>query len=112
MFPGVNPRQMRQAMKKLGIKQEEIAAAQVIIRTQEHDIVLINPDVQKVNMGGQWTYQISGEEEIVSRDSTPDISEEDIQTIVEQTSCTKEEAKKALEESKGDLAQAIISLQE
>lgn len=112
MFPGVNPRQMRQAMKKLGIKQEEIAAAQVIIRTQEHDIVLNNPDVQKVNMGGQWTYQISGEEEIVSRDSTPDISEEDIQTIVEQTSCTKEQAKKALEESKGDLAQAIISLQE
>lgn len=112
MFPGVNPRQMRQAMKKLGIKQEEIDAAQVIIRTEQHDIVLTNPDVQKVNMGGQWTYQISGEEEIVSRDSTPDISEEDIQTIVEQTSCTKEEAKKALEESKGDLAQAIIALQD
>lgn len=103
---------MRQAMKKLGIKQEEIDAAQVIIRTEQHDIVLSNPDVQKVNMGGQWTYQISGEEQIVSRDSTPDISEEDIQTIIDQTSCTKEEATKALEESKGDLAQAIIALQD
>ena len=112
MFPGVNPRQMKQAMKKLGIKQEEINAVEVIIRTPEHDIVIESPDVQKVNMMGQWTFQITGEEQIRQRDTTPDISEDDIETVVSQTGCSEEEAKKVLEETKGDIAEAIVKLQD
>jgi nascent polypeptide-associated complex subunit alpha len=111
MFPGVNPRQMQQAMKRLGIKQEQINAIEVIIRTPEHDIVIENPDVQKVNMMGQWTFQITGEETLRSRDSAPEISEEDIETVMEQTSKTKDEALKAIKDSNGDLAEAILSLQ-
>lgn len=102
---------MQQAMKRLGIKQEQINAIEVIIRTPQHDIVIQDPDVQKVNMMGQWTFQITGEETIKSRDTAPEISEEDIETVMDQTSATKEEALKAIKNSNGDLAEAILSLQ-
>lgn len=110
MIPGMNPKQMKQAMKRMGIQQEEIAASQVIIRLADKEIVLDNPSVQKVNMMGQWSYQISGEETQRSLDSTPDINEDDIKTVMEQANCSEEEAKQAIEESKGDLAEAILQL--
>ena len=39
MFPGMNPRDMRMAMRKLGINQEEIDAKEVIIRLEDREIV-------------------------------------------------------------------------
>lgn len=108
MLPGINPRQMRQAMKRLGIQQEELSAELVIIRTGSKDIVIRNPQVSKVNMMGQWTYQISGEEE--ARPKEISISEEDLKTVMEQAKCSREEALKSLKDSNGDLAEAILSL--
>jgi len=110
MFPGMNPRDMRMAMKKLGIQQQEIAAKEVIIRLEDKEIVISNPNVTKVNMMGQDTYQIVGEESERSLGSTPDINEDDINTVVEQTGVSKEQALKAIQDSKGDLADAILKL--
>ena len=110
MFPGMNPRQVRQAMKRMGIQQEEIDAKEVIIRLEDKEIVISNPSISKVNMMGQETYQIVGEEEVRELDSTPEISEEDIQTVVEQTGASEKQARTAIEESKGDLAEAILKL--
>jgi nascent polypeptide-associated complex subunit alpha len=110
MFPGINQRQMKQAMKKLGMQQENIDAKEVIIRTGQKEIVFENPDVQKVNMGGQVTYQITGETYEKSIDSTPEIDEDDIKTVMEQADVSEEKAIKAIKEAKGDLAQAIINL--
>ena len=110
MYPGINPKQMQQAMKKLGMKQEDIEAYAVIIRTRKEDIIIRNPSVQKVDMMGNLSYQISGEEEIRPLDEELEISEEDIKTVREQASCTREQAEKALKEAKGDLAAAILSL--
>ncbi len=112
MIPGMNNRQMKQAMKRMGVQQEEIPASQVIIKLEDKQIVLDNPSVQKVNMMGQSSYQISGEEKHEEYDNTPEISEEDIETVMEQAGVSKEEALKALEENEGDLAQAIVSLSE
>ena len=42
----------------------------------------------------------------------PDISEDDIKTVMEQADVDEEKAKTALEETKGDLAQAIMDLQQ
>lgn len=110
MFPGMNPRQMKQMMKKVGMQQEDIDVKEVIFRMDNCDLVISNPSVSKINMMGQETYQVVGDVHEVSVDTTPDISEEDIQTVIDQTSCSKEEAKKALDDSKGDLAEAIMAL--
>lgn len=110
MIPGMNPRQMAQAMKRLGIKQEEIDATEVIIKTPEKDLIIQNPQVSKVNMMGQDTIQVVGEIIEREKETAPDISEDDIKTVVEQTGATEEQAKAAIEETKGDLAEAILKL--
>lgn len=112
MIPGMNPRKMQQMMKQMGIKQEEIPATEVIIKTESKNIIIRNPSVQKVNMMGQETLQISGEMEEQAIDTTPDISEEDIKTVMEQANCSKEQAEAAIKEHNGDLAEAIMSLAE
>jgi len=104
MIPGMDPRMIKQAMKKLGMKQEEIDAKEVIIRTADKNLIIKNPEVIKVNMGGNETFQITGE---VSEES----NEDDLKMIIEQVKCSKEDAQKALEESDGDLAEAILKLQ-
>jgi len=108
----MNPRKMQQMMKQLGIQQVDIPASEVIIRTADKDIIITNPSVAKVNMMGQETFQISGEIREESRNTTPDISEEDIKTVMEQTGVDKNTAKKAIETANGDLAEAILSLKE
>ena len=110
MFQGVNPRQMQQMMRKMGIQQQEIDATEVIIKTPDKEIVITEPSVSKVNMMGQETFQISGN--ISERDisSEIEITEEDIETVAEQTGCTREEAEEALKDSKGNLAEAILKL--
>ncbi len=61
MIPGINPKQLKQAMKQLGMKQEEIDAKEVIIKTSEKQLVIKNPSVVRINMMGQDSFQITGE---------------------------------------------------
>lgn len=113
MFPhGINPRQMQQMMRKLGIKTEEINAESVVIHSNEKDIIIENPQVIKTVMQGQEIFQISGnvKEQEKSSEGELSISEEDIKIVMEQAKVSKEEAKKALERTKGDIAEAIINL--
>ena len=112
MMPGMNQRQMRQMMQKMGMQQQEIDATEVIIRTPEKEIVISSPQVTKVNAMGQETYQIVGEATERSLDVTPDISEEDVQTVVDQAKVSEDVARKAIEDADGDLAEAIMKLQE
>lgn len=110
MIPGINPRQMQGMMKKMGISQEEIDASRVIIEKNDGNrIVIDNPSVSLVKMQGQETFQIVGESREES--SEPEISEEDIKTIIEKTGCTEEQAKESLEKT-GDLAESILELTE
>ena len=109
MLPGMNPKDIEKAMKRMGIKQEQIDASEVIIKTKNKKITIKQPSVMKINMMGQETFQISGKIEESSLDK---FTEEDIETVMEQTNCSKEEAKKALEKNNGDLAKAIISLKQ
>ncbi len=111
MMRGIDPKQLQQAMKKMGMKQEEIEADEVIIKTPGRNIIIKNPNVAKVTMMGEESFQISGkivEEEISSE---PEISEDDIQTVMDQTGCSEDDAIKFIKKSDGDLAQAILELQ-
>ena len=98
-------------MKRMGIQQVEIPATEVIIRSEEKEIVIPNPSVAKVNMMGQETWQITGEAQERALSTAPDISDDDVQTVAEQTHVDEATARATLEEHKGDLAAAIMHLQ-
>ena len=107
MIPGMNPRDMKKAMKRMGIKQQEIDASEVIIKTADKDIVISNPQVSKVNMMGQEMFQIIGQ---VTERSAEKFSDADVKTVSEQAGVDEETAKSALENADGDLAKAIMEL--
>lgn len=111
MIPSMDPRMMKQAMKRLGIRQEEIEATEVIIRLHDKEIIIPQPTVSRISMGGEETWQIMGEAEERELRKEPEISEEDINTVVEQTGVSRDEAKDSIEKHKGDLAAAIMDLQ-
>ncbi len=105
----MNPRDMKKAMQRMGIQQTDIDATEVLIRTNGKTIRISNPQVAKINMMGQQTFQVSGT--INEIDELPSITSDDILAVVQQANCSEEEAKKALEESSGDIAAAILKLQ-
>jgi len=102
----INPKQLEKMARKMGIQSTEIDAEEVIIRTKKKEIIITNPQVSKVNMAGQDTFQISGD--IEEKDQS-EFSEEDLRLIVEQTGASPQEAAEALEET-GDIAKAIMKL--
>lgn len=106
MFPNMNPRQVEQAMKKLGVKQVEIDASEVIIKCSDKTLVVRDPHVVKVNMMGQESLQITGE---ITEEAS--MSADDVATVAAQAHVSAEEARHALEEARGDLAEAILALQ-
>lgn len=110
MMPGrINPRQMNQMMRRLGINVKEIEnVKKVIIQTDNKEYIFENAEVTIMDAQGQKTYQITGKP--IVKEIEDKIKKEDIDLIVEQTGKTIEEAKKALEETNGDIAEAIIKL--
>lgn len=110
MMPGLNMKNMAKAMKRMGIQQTELEAKQVIIKLDDKELIFTNPQVSKVNMMGQETYQIVGNAEEKTTSTTPEISEDDIKTVMEQTGKNHDESKTAIENNNGDLAAAIMEL--
>ncbi|WP_324736658.1 nascent polypeptide-associated complex protein [Thermococcus sp. SY098] len=107
---GMNPKQMKRMMKQLGIKMEELEGVrEVVIRFENKEIIIREPVVTAIVAMGEKSYQIVGKEEVRE---VVNIPEEDIKLVMEQTGVDYETAKKALEETKGDLAEAILKLQE
>ena len=107
MFPGMNKRAIEAAMKKMGVKQEEIDAKEVIIKLEDKELVIKNPNVSRVEMMGQETFQISGE---IEERSLEKYKEEDVKIVMEQANCNEKRAREALEETNGDIAEAIIKI--
>ncbi len=114
MFPGVggrgmNPAKMKQMMKQMGISIDEIPnVEQVIIRTPDVDIVFNDANVTVMNAQGADTYQVVGTPEKVPRKL--EIPDDDVKLVAEQTGVSEAEARKALEQANGDLAEAILAL--
>lgn len=106
----LRPQDMAKALKRMGIAQVDIPAVEVIMRCEDKDIVIESPQVVKVNMMGQETYQVVGK--AVERQREISVSDDDVQTVVAQTGATKEAAKEAIRKHNGDLAAAILDLSE
>jgi len=103
----MNPKKMQEAMKQMGIAQEDIISKRVIIEKENSNIIIENPSVTKIKVQGTESFQISGN--IIEEDNSEKISEQDIKTIMEKTNCTEDTAKKEMEKTK-DLAEAILNL--
>jgi len=119
MMPGnMNPRQMKQMMKRLGINVREIEnVEEIIIRTNTKEYIFDRAEVTIMDAQGQKTYQISGRPRIVNRSAGEKVEEKeegipqaDIDLVAEQTGKSKDKAKKALEKTDGDIAEAILKL--
>ena len=108
----MNSRAMAKAMKRMGIQQTELDAKEVIIRLEDKELVFVNPQVAKVNMMGQETFQVIGTPEERALSTEPEISEEDVQTVVDQAGVEKGAALEAIKKHKGDIAAAILDLKE
>ncbi|MCW4018554.1 MAG: nascent polypeptide-associated complex protein [Candidatus Bathyarchaeota archaeon] len=112
----MNPRDAKRMMQRMGMNMQGVEdVEEVLIRTPTKEIVIEAPEVAIVNMQGQKIFQIAGGSvsERVPQHQTAKtvVSEEDAQLVAGQTGKSIEEARRALEESEGDLARAILLLQ-
>jgi len=109
----MSPKMMKKLMKQMGIKIQEITGVkEVIIRLNDSELVIKNPQVTLMKVSGQDLYQILGQTEkrAIDKEKGLEIPMEDIQLVAAQAGVTIDEAKKALEQTGGDLAQAILLL--
>lgn len=108
---GLDPRKMKRMMRQMGIKMEELEdVEEVIIRMSDRELVIPDAEVSITEMKGQKTYQIMGETQERQRETKSEISAEDTTLVAEQANVDKDAAKKALEETNGDIAQTILNL--
>jgi len=106
MIPGMNPQMMKRLMKQLNA--EEIDADEVIIKKGGRRIVVRNPQVVKMKVSGQETFQVMGE---ISEEED-EIEPDDVKMVMENTGCSEKKAVDALAKAKGDIAEAIMKIKE
>jgi nascent polypeptide-associated complex subunit alpha len=100
-------------MQRMGMNMDTVTdVEQVVIKTSDKEIIIEEPEVAILQVQGQKIFQITGgkiTEKATERKLA--MPEEDIRLVADQTGKSIEEARKALEESGGDLAKAILLLQ-
>jgi len=100
-------------MQRMGMSMGEVPDVQeVILRTATKEIIIEDPEVAVLDLRGQKIFQVTGEritEKKIERKVA--IPEEDVKLVADQTGKSVEEARRALEETEGDLAKAILLLQ-
>ncbi len=110
----VNDRQMKQAMRKMGMKQTTVEdVTEVVIRTRDKEIVITDPEVICVEFSGTKSYQVAGEESerLLGADGAPagpTFPEEDVSLVMSQAGCDRDTALAALQATGGQPAEAII----
>ena len=102
-------------MQRMGMETEEVKGVkEVIIKTEDKTIIIEGPNVVAMTMEQQTVFQVIGGNR---RDDAPEqekseIPDNDINLVAEQAKVSIDEAKSALQETEGDLAQAIILLKQ
>ncbi|MFW9805170.1 MAG: nascent polypeptide-associated complex protein [Candidatus Thorarchaeota archaeon] len=126
-FRGMSPKQMARMMKKMGIEQKEIdGVKEVIIRFADKEWVISNVQLTMIKQAGTESYQVVGtknerglsgkteatkeDTQIVEPEKKIEIPMEDAALVASQTGVDIQVAKQALEETGGDLADAILKL--
>ncbi|MGC9210387.1 MAG: nascent polypeptide-associated complex protein [Acidilobus sp.] len=113
---GINPRELRRALKRMGIEAEELNATRVSIETADGRLLVVeSPQVMVVRAKGQPTMlYVVGEPKEAKQGGGPqrqvEVSEEDVRLVAEQAGVDLETARRALVEANGDIAEAILRL--
>jgi len=110
-------RDAKRMMQKMGMQVDVIeGVTEVLIRTPTREIVIEEPAVTSVVVQGQKMYQVTGgssHERTPTAEAPPlEIPEADAKLVAEQTGKSLDEAKTALKELGGDLAEAILRLKQ
>ncbi len=117
----MSPRDLAKTLRRLGLKveTEDVKASRIVIETEDGRRLLAEPDqLVLLKVQGQYYLMIANipadglEEERVEEQAAPKFSEEDVRLVAEQAGVSLEEARKALEETGGDIAAAILKLME
>jgi nascent polypeptide-associated complex subunit alpha len=111
----MDPRTMRRLMGKMGLKIEDIGGVnEVIFRMASGDeLVIQNPQVTRMKSGNSDVFQVVGaptQRNPERKGEESALSPEDVKLVADQVGASLDEARAALIESKGDLAQAILDL--
>ncbi|HEX2066747.1 MAG TPA: nascent polypeptide-associated complex protein [Candidatus Thermoplasmatota archaeon] len=129
---GMDPRQMAMMMRKLGIEMRDVEHVQeVVVRTRDREYRFAKPSVSVMKAQGSETWQVQGRPQVAElgaaaspKPAAPALSasapaepaaplaipEEDVRMVAEQSGRDAATARKALEASGGDLAEAIVRL--
>lgn len=110
MMRGGN-REMRRMLDKMGLEMKEMSEIEeVVIRTETKELYLIKPQVVEMKGKDSTIFQVVATDIEERQKEVPSFREEDVVLVMQQASVSKDRAIQALTDSKGDLAQAIISL--
>ncbi len=106
-----NPRETRRMMQRMGLNMNQLEVEEAIFRTKDKEIRIEDPEVAILEMQGQKIFQVTGGHITeTALEKKPAIPDEDVQLVAQQAKVNLERARAALEETNGDLAQAILLL--
>ena len=109
MLGGIDPSKMKAMMKQMGIKQEQIDAGKVLIENNDGGKIIIeNPQVIKMTMQGQDSWQITGDDR---EEEETGFTDEDVKMIMDKTGKSKAQVLEVLDET-GDIAETLVKLTE
>jgi nascent polypeptide-associated complex subunit alpha len=111
MMPNIDPKALKSMMAKMGIKSSEINAIRVVIQSADSDIIVDNPQVTRIEAQGTVSFQITGEIHELKKDTKLEVTNDDIKFVSEKSGVSdKDKVLNAINESNGDLAEAILKL--
>ena len=111
MIRRISPRELKRLSKRLGLQIEELnGVREVRIIHEDRDIIISDPKVSILKVGNEQIFQVIGEAKEVTREVEVEISDEDVELVAMQAGVSREEALKALKQTGGDLAKAILLL--
>lgn len=113
----LSPREMRRLMKRMGLNLEELSGVSRVIVEFDNGKKLVaeSPIAYLIRGKDQTMLQVIGSFEEVREEKESieavEINEEDVQLVAAQTGVSLEEAKQALIQTNGDIAQAIMLIE-
>lgn len=106
----MDPRALKGMLDKLGIKSTDIEARKVTIECADKDIVIDEPQVTLTEGQGMKSFTVMGTIREVDKTAV-EISDGDVKLVKEQSGVSDDAlVLKTLQDTKGDIAEAIIRL--